>query len=94
MRLRGDKNIDAIVRAMERLLTSLGLKRPGLGFYGLRHSFRTIADETLDQPAANLVMGQVDGSMAAVYRERVGDARLQAVVAHIHQWLFDGDQTT
>jgi hypothetical protein len=26
--------------------------------------------------------------MSAVYREAVGDDRLQAVVDHVHDWLF------
>lgn len=62
--------------------------RRGVGFYTLRHVFRTIADGARDQVAANLIMGHSDPTMAAVYREHIGDDRLQAVVRHVHEWLF------
>ena len=62
--------------------------RVGLAFYSLRHTFRTEADATKDFPAANLIMGHSDPSMAAVYRERIDDDRLQAVVNHVRSWLF------
>lgn len=88
VRLKGNTDLDSLSSAMGEVLTKLGIKRLGLGFYGLRHSFRTIADETLDQPAANLIMGHTDPSMAAVYRDRISDARLRAVTDHIHAWLF------
>jgi len=39
---------DAIGLEFKRLLVKLGLKRPRLGFYGLRHGFETVADETAD----------------------------------------------
>jgi outer membrane protein OmpA-like peptidoglycan-associated protein len=50
--------------------------------------FRTVADEARDQPAANSIMGHADESMAAVYRERIGDDRLRAVANHVQAWLF------
>jgi hypothetical protein len=34
------------------------------------------------------IMGHADESMAAQYREEIGDDRLQAVVAHVRNWLF------
>jgi integrase len=68
------------------------LKRQGInghrGHYCLRHTFRTIGDETRDQVACNAIMGHTDNSMAGVYRERVGDDRLQIVSEHVRQWLF------
>jgi hypothetical protein len=30
--------------------------------------------------------------MASVYRERIGDERLQAVVDHVRCWLFPTDE--
>lgn len=77
-----------------KLLTTLGLKRPRLNFYALRHTFRTVADEARDQPAANAIMGHAGESMAAVYRERISDERLRAVSDYVHEWLFGGDLRT
>jgi integrase len=72
-----------------RLLRSLGINgRKGLGFYTLRHCFRTIADEARDQPAADLLMGHAREDMASVYRERISDERLRAVTDHVRAWLF------
>ena len=79
---------DAIGKAFGKLLTKLELKRPGLGFYALRHTFETIGGETGDQVAVNHVMGHADNSMAAAYRERVTDERLVKVTDHVHDWLF------
>jgi len=78
-------------RAFRALLKRLDLYKPGLGFYGLRHTFRTVADEALDQPAADLIMGHVSHGMAAHYRERVGDDRLRRVAEHVRRWLY-GDR--
>lgn len=62
--------------------------RRGIGFYALRHTFETIGGESLDQVAVNAIMAHVDNSMAAEYRERIGDDRLRAVADRIRVWLF------
>jgi integrase len=77
-----------VTKETRKLLDSLGIHRPGLGFYALRHTFRTVADETRDFPACDFIMGHARDDMASVYRERIGDDRLQAVVNHVRQWLF------
>ena len=79
-----------------KLLRKLKLNRPGLGFYALRHTFRTIADATRDFPAVRLVMGHADDTIDDVYRERIDDGRLQAVAEHVRAWLFgtSPDDTT
>ena len=87
-RLRGNTWQDAVGVICRELLIELDLKRPGRNFYGLRHTFRTIADEVRDRPAIDLIMGHSDPSMGAIYRERIGDDRLQAVVDHVRSWLF------
>ncbi len=71
------------------LMKTLGIHHNGIGFATLRHVFRTIADETRDPTAINLVMGHSDPSMGAVYRERIDDARLVAVTEHVRKWLFE-----
>src|SRR5262249_41740565 len=72
-----------------QLLRKLGINsRKGLGFYTLRHTFRTVADEAKDQPAADYIMGHEVPHMSSVYRETISDTRLKAVTDHVHNWLF------
>ena len=71
------------------LLHRLGLTvRRGVGFYALRHTFRTVADEARDQPAADHIMGHLVPHMSSVYRETISDARLRAVADHVRGWLW------
>ncbi|HZZ77891.1 MAG TPA: hypothetical protein VFE62_05210 [Gemmataceae bacterium] len=62
--------------------------RPGLGFYALRHTFRTVADATRDFPAVRFVMGHADDTIDDVYREGIDDSRLQAVSEYVRIWVF------
>jgi integrase len=78
-----------VSKELAKLLRKLGINgRKGLGFYTLRHIFRTIADEAKDQPAADHIMGHESSHMSTVYRERISDGRLRAVVDHVRAWLF------
>ena len=78
-----------VTKEMRKLLDTLGLHRPGLGFYALRHTFETVGGEARDQVAVNHIMGHVDQSMAGVYRENIGDDRLRDVSDFVRNWLFD-----
>ncbi len=79
----------AIAHEMNKLLVALGISgRSGLGFYTLRHTFRTVADAAKDQPAADYIMGHEVPHMSSVYRETIEDERLRAVVDHVRAWLF------
>jgi integrase len=81
-------------KEMAKLMKELGINgRKGLGFYALRHTFRTIADEAKDQPAADYVMGHEIPHMSAVYRETISDERLRAVVAYVRRWLLPSTAT-
>ena len=84
------KQDDAIAKATGKLLKALELKRRGLSFYSLRHTFETVAGGTADQVAVDAIMGHIDSSMAGNYRHHIEAARLQKVVAHVHDWLFAG----
>jgi integrase len=75
-----------------KLLRQIGIiGRTGLGFYTLRHTFRTVADAAKDQPAANHIMGHEVAHMSSVYRETITDERLKAVSDHVRTWLFGED---
>lgn len=79
---------DLISNAFSKLLVALKIKRDGLGFYALRHTFETIGGGCGDQVAVSAVMGHTDDSMSAVYREKIDDERLLKAVNHVRTWLF------
>ncbi len=67
--------------------------QPGRGFYSLRHTCQTIAEEAGESPdfaAIDRIMGHAERSndMAARYRERITDERLLRITDHIRAWLF------
>lgn len=81
--------IDAVAGEFTKLMDGVGIRRARVGFYGLRHTFRTIADKIRDTPAINMIMGHTDGTMADAYREFIDDQRLRTVTEHVRNWLFN-----
>ena len=79
---------DPVCGEFRKLLVKLGLHRPGLGFYSLRHVTETIGGDSRDQVATDAIMGHSRDDMASVYRERIDDARLVAVTEHVRKWFF------
>lgn len=78
-----------ISKETAKLLKRLGINgRTGIGHYTLRHTFRTIADEAKDQPAADYIMGHESQHMSTAYRERISDERVKAVTDYVRAWLF------
>ena len=86
-----DSTTNPISQAFRKLLKQSGHYVKGVGFYGLRRTFETVAAETKDQPAIDLSMGHESADMAALYRQRLGDDRLEAVASHVHNWLFGSE---
>jgi integrase len=77
-----------LAKEVGKLLRALHINgRVGLGFYTLRHTFRTVADEVKDQPAIDFIMGHESPHMSSVYREHISDGRLKAVTDYVHVWL-------
>lgn len=86
-----DDSDDPVSKEIAKLLKKLYINgRKGLGFYTLRHTFRTIADAAKDQPATDHIMGHESPHMSTVYRESIDEARLQAVSDFVRAWLFAG----
>jgi integrase len=77
-----------VTHEMRKLLDKLGMNGHR-NFYTLRHTFRTVADESKDQPAVDHIMGHARDDMASVYRERIDDARFKAIADYVHGWLFE-----
>lgn len=82
-----DTSTNPVSQETRKLMTSTGVNGHR-GFYTLRHTFRTVADEAKDQPAADFIMGHESSHMSSQYRETISDERLQAVVNHVRAWLF------
>ena len=81
---------DPISREFKKLVNALELPA-GLSYYRLRHTFRTVADEVLDQPAINLCMGHSDRTMGGHYRQRISNERLERVSGFVRTWLFGSE---
>ncbi len=79
---------DNISKAFLKLTRVCKIEKDGRGFYSLRRTFETVAGNTKDQIAVDVVMGHADESMAAVYRQGIDDQRLIDVANHVHDWLF------
>jgi integrase len=81
------ENSGPITQEMRKLLKKLGINGHR-NFYTLRHTFRTVADEAKDQPAADFIMGHEIPHLSSVYRETISDERLKAVTDQVRTWLF------
>jgi integrase len=82
--------LDAVAYEFRKLAKRVGVKVPGRGGpYTLRHTFRTVADEVKDQPAAGLIMGHADQDISSYYRESISNERLTAITDHVREWLMN-----
>jgi integrase len=70
-----DTSDTPITKETRKLLDAQSI-RGHRNFYTLRHTFRTVADEAKDQPAADFIMGHESPHMSSVYRERISLGRL------------------
>ena len=87
------KTDNPVSKEMVKVLKALGLHRPGLAFYALRHTFETIGKKARDKDAVRAIMGHAEDAndMSAVYDEEpIEDSRLKAVTDYVRAWLFPG----
>lgn len=78
----------AVTLEFGKLMKAVKVTRPGVGFYSLRHTFRTEADAVRDPNAIRTIMGHTDDSIDANYTHGIADARIEAVTDHVRAWLF------
>jgi integrase len=84
----GDDTSRALSHEMRKLLDSIGVNG-NRGFYALRHTFQTIADECGDFIAVRKIMGHATNDIGDVYRERVSDDRLRKATEQVRTWLYN-----
>lgn len=77
-----------VTKEFRKLLGECDLHRNGLGFYTLRHVFRTVAGGARDLEATRAIMGHTSGHVEEGYIEGFEDARLRAVAQYVHDWLY------
>ncbi len=77
-----------VTTAFSKLLSKLGISRTGVGYYSLRRTFATIASSSRDSVAVDLIMGHLDASVAARYRQWIDDERIEAVCNVVREWLY------
>jgi len=87
----GDTIRDSVALAFGKLLREAGIKRKGINFYSLRHSFETAAMGAKDREATDRIMGHIDPHVRSNYQhwqaDAEEDARLRAVTNHVRAWL-------
>jgi len=92
---KGMRPHQGIGRLFDRTTAAAGITRPGTTFYSIRRTFQTIAEGANDLAAVAAIMGRSPhvNDMGAVYRQRIEDPRLAAVVEHVRKWLFGENET-
>lgn len=87
-----DGRLTTIAVSFALLLNNCNLRRKGLSFYALRHTFQTIGEKSRDIPAVRSIMGHAPppNDMSSIYRERIDDERLIHVSNYVRSWLKGG----
>jgi integrase len=82
---------NSLTKEFTKVLNKLQIKRPGLSFYALRHTFYTAGEYCRDKDALEYIMGHAaDGAdMRPFYREETWTSRLSSIVKHVHRWVFE-----
>lgn len=83
--LGGETNSTPIAHRFRDLADKCGIA--GRGFYALRHTYRTVADECQDTPAIMMTMGHADQTINSQYRQGISEERLHAVAMTVRNWM-------
>ncbi|MDV6030387.1 MAG: phage integrase family protein [Phycisphaera sp. RhM] len=79
-----------ITGAFKPVLKAAGFPETGRGFYCLRRTFQTQAEECGDLVAVQHIMGHAaaESDMSSRYRQRISDERLRRTVDTVRTWLY------
>jgi hypothetical protein len=93
---KGEAGNDPVGGEFKKVLVDVCFHRDGIGFYSLRRTFRTVANQVRDAHAIDLVMGHTADAndLGALYLQNIDDDRLAAVAEHVRRWLFPAKKTT
>lgn len=92
MLVQHEKHIGDIVgKRIVGALQRLKIHEPGKGFYWLRHTFRTISDQTGDETAIRWIMGHTDDRIDRTYVHNAPVDRIRKVTEHVRVWLFGSE---
>lgn len=80
---------DAVAEEFGKVLKSLGIKRPGLNFYAVRHTFYGVAGGAKDPEARKLIAGHASEGMEQWYEQNENEMlrRVRDVVNHVYRKL-------
>jgi hypothetical protein len=87
------KRQEAVGAEFHKLLVKAKAHRKGIGFYSLRHTFRTWADESNDQHAMFRIMGHAIPGMSGTYVEEISTERLKKVTDCVRGKLYTAKTT-
>jgi integrase len=81
---------DKLGERYRKLLRRLGQHRAGVGWYSLRRTCRTIAAETGQERAIDLVLGHSESAddQGATYTLVIADEVIRSVLSHVRSRLF------
>lgn len=76
-----------VAQEFKRVAAKAGVSKT---FYCGRRTFQTQGEESRDLPAVQSIMGHIppETNMSALYRQRISDDRLRAVVNTVRDWLW------
>lgn len=84
---------DAITKEFTKIRRAAGVFRKNVAFYALRHITQTVGEKApaSDPLAIKIIMGHVDSSISAKYREHYDPQPIKRVCEHLRAWYLSAD---